>query len=66
VDCLKFCHKLKGEEDATRFAPVIIGHFQRMKAKMPMGWYLGPSLRSTLPVEVSYIFSEYEKAGQQH
>lgn len=36
MNSLKVCHKLNGEED-TRFSRAIVGHFQLMNAKTPMG-----------------------------
>jgi len=41
MDSLKFCHKLNGGEDTTRFSRAIVGHFQLMNAKTPMAWQLG-------------------------
>jgi hypothetical protein len=38
VDSLKFCHKLNGEDDTTRFSRAVVGHFQLINAKTPMDW----------------------------
>ena len=38
MDSLKFCHKLKGEKNTTRFLRAIVRFFQPMNTKTPMGW----------------------------